>query len=189
MSAVDELFEVPESWWRRRRCQVCGGPLSVTHAQTYVVQRQGWVKIGASSNIPERLGVLRRSGAGCLVRMPEGMDLAEPLLLVCVLDEDREHQLHREFRDAHVVGEWFLPDAALREWLAVVSSGDGESTHTAEDPQAEVRPPRVSAVSGGHGEAGQERQGPCDSAVPEGPDLEVHQVEDPRGGQPSPPAP
>lgn len=114
---TETLFEVPESWWRRRRCRVCGGPLSVVHAQTYVAQRQGWVKIGATSNLPERMGVLSRGTPGCLVRMPDGMNVAEPLTLVLALDGDIEHELHERFAGQHVAGEWFLPRDTLAGWL------------------------------------------------------------------------
>lgn len=113
-----ELFTVPESEWRHRTCRVCGGPLSVEAAATYAAQRQGWVKIGASSNPAERIAVLGMPSLGCQVRAPEGMDWAEPILLLGVLLGDHEHALHQRFAHCHAHGEWFLPDQGMRTWLA-----------------------------------------------------------------------
>lgn len=115
----EPLFQVPESEWRRRRCPVCGGALKVQSTHTYAMQRQGWVKIGASNHPAERLGVLRRSSPGCLVRFPEGMDLSRPIVLLGVLKgPEWEHHLHVQFQESHAVGEWFLPQGAMAEWLA-----------------------------------------------------------------------
>jgi hypothetical protein len=114
---MDALFEMPRSAYRLRRCPVCGGSLARTGTTTYVVQRQGWVKIGMTSNLPERLSVLRRGTPGCVTKHPAGMDWAEPLILILVFQRDIEHDLHERWADQHVAGEWFLPDAAMRSWL------------------------------------------------------------------------
>lgn len=109
---------MPEDWWVRRRCQVCGGALSVTHAATYVVQRQGWVKIGATSNLRRRIGELSRPAWTQHILSPPGMDWLEPLVTLHTFATDLEHALHQRFASAHAHGEWFLPDAALQAWLA-----------------------------------------------------------------------
>lgn len=117
MEALEALFEVPEHLWRRRRCQVCGGALSVQHQHTYVVQRQGWVKIGATSNVRRRVNELARPAWSSHILSPVGMEWDQPLHVVRQIDGDIEHELHLRFRSCHVRGEWFLPDKAMRKWL------------------------------------------------------------------------
>jgi hypothetical protein len=114
---TEALFDMPREAYRLRRCPVCGGSLSVTASTTYVLQRQGWVKIGKTSNLPERLGVLRRSTPGCVTKHPDEMDWTEPLLVLLVIDGDVEHDLHERFASDYVTGEWFLPGPTLRAWL------------------------------------------------------------------------
>jgi hypothetical protein len=117
------LFEPPASAWRLKRCRVCGGAKSTAFgqhpdAQTYVMQRQGWVKIGLSKHPLTRLKELRAINRQCYIITPADMDCREPILLVGLIPGDSEHALHEGFADRHVVGEWFLPDAPMREWLA-----------------------------------------------------------------------
>lgn len=115
---LDEmLFEVTNELWRFRSCPVCGGAMSVAKSHTYAMQRQGWVKIGSSSNPAERRSVLAMPSPGCRVRAPEQMNWAEPILLLGVIEGDHEHELHRRFASLHVIGEWFLPDAEMCDWL------------------------------------------------------------------------
>lgn len=115
---MDALFDVtgwPRAW---RRCPVCAGALSVTAGATYAAQRQGWVKIGKSSNPAERISVLSMPSLGCQVKAPAGMTWGEPILLLGVLLGDLEHELHERFAGCHAAGEWFLPDRPMRAWLA-----------------------------------------------------------------------
>jgi hypothetical protein len=123
---VDEaaaLFDPPESAYRRRSCPVCGGALSVTFAHTYVVQRQGWVKIGATDNVRRRLSELARPAWSKHLVSPDGMDWTAPLTTLAVLDrllvldQDTEHDLHRRFAHAHAAGEWFTRDRTIDRWL------------------------------------------------------------------------
>lgn len=120
----DTLFELPRTEQRLRSCPVCGGRLSVTHSHTYAMQRQGWVKLGASSNVLERLNVLRRPVSERLNRHPVRMTWSEPLLLLAVIEGDVEHALHERFQDSHARGEWFRPDADMRAWLAELPDPD-----------------------------------------------------------------
>lgn len=84
---------------------------------TYAMQRQGWVKIGVSNNPVTRRSLLARKPRS--VRVPDDMDVSEPLLLIWEAhDGSLEHDLHERFVADHVVGEWFLPSAALRAVLA-----------------------------------------------------------------------
>lgn len=119
MTAADvALFDVPEEWWRRRRCRVCGGALSVVHGYTYVVQRQWWVKVGATNKPRRRLGELARPAWIKHLLSPPGMDWTEPLEVLAVVGGDVEHDLHAELAGAHVVGEWFERTPVLEAWLA-----------------------------------------------------------------------
>ena len=73
---------------------------------TYVVQRQQWVKIGATTSLTTRLGALKHPKPGVL--HPAGMDWSAPLTLITTWpDRTRETELHRRFAEHRVVGEWF----------------------------------------------------------------------------------
>lgn len=115
--SLDTLFDVEEALWRRRRCRVCGSALSVVHEATYIVQRQGWVKIGATSNVRRRVNELARPAWSRHVLSPTGMDWDQPLHLIRQYDGDVEHELHARWAACHVRGEWFLPNRGMRRWL------------------------------------------------------------------------
>lgn len=132
----EPLFEVPEHWWKRRRCVVCGCALSVTFDHTYVVQRQWWVKIGATSNVRRRLNELSRPAWVQHLLAPPDMDWTEPLLTLGVIEGDVEHQLHAEFVECHDLGEWFVPDDRMREWLATLPSPAAWSTRRVPSDEA-----------------------------------------------------
>ena len=94
------------------RCTVCGGanrkpPKPGTC--TYFAHRQGYMKIGVTGNVQQRM---RGLSAGRLpnIGVPEGMDWKVPVTLWLVLPGDLEHQMHEALATAHVVYEWF--DAA-----------------------------------------------------------------------------
>ena len=117
-----ELFDVPEVWWHRRRCQVCGVALSIRHEYTYIVQRQWWVKIGATDRPRKRLNELARVDWVNYCLSPLGMDWTEPLIVHGMVGGDFEHESHVRFQKQHVIGEWFLPDDDLREWIEEVTA-------------------------------------------------------------------
>ena len=121
MSESLTLFPVPEAWWVRKRCPICKCALSIQHEFTYVVQRQWWVKIGATNRPRKRMNELARVDWKNYCLWPEGMDWTEPLLQHAMIDGDIEHDLHQRFQKQHVIGEWFLPDAELREWIEEVT--------------------------------------------------------------------
>lgn len=89
---------------------------------TYFAQRQGWVKIGHTNNINQRLRTLASRSGHMSHATPWNMDWTEPLILLRVIDGAEpggsEVQMHDRFRACRVMGEWFLPDAALRAFLA-----------------------------------------------------------------------
>lgn len=120
MTEPDTLFDVPEEWWVRKRCTVCGVALCIVHTHTYVVQRQWWVKIGATSRPRKRLNELARVDWKNYCLWPEGMDWTEPLRLHVMYENDYEHDLHKRFYKQHVIGEWFLPDDEMHQWIEEV---------------------------------------------------------------------
>lgn len=115
------LFPVPEDWWVRRRCVVCGGALSLDFAHTYVVQRQCWIKIGATNKPRRRLGELARPAWRRHILYPVGMDWHEPLVVHAVLDGDIEHEMHKAFARFHAEGEWFVLSPTINEWIKEVT--------------------------------------------------------------------
>lgn len=121
---MDALFEMPREAYRLRRCPVCGGTLAQTHRRhgtdpvfTYLMQRQGWVKIGKSYQPETRRKVLSMPSPGCRVICPEEMDWAEPIVTIRLIAGDSEHELHERFAACHVAGEWFLPNTDMRDWI------------------------------------------------------------------------
>jgi hypothetical protein len=119
VSVVDDvgLFDVPEAWWRRRRCIVCGCALSVQHTHTYVVQRERWIKIGATDKPRRRINELSRPAWTQHILSPAEMDWEAPLTTLVVMVRDIEHELHGRFADQHAIGEWFHPGGELDAWL------------------------------------------------------------------------
>lgn len=119
---TDTLFDIPEEWWVRKRCRVCGCALfsqGMTH--TYIVQRQWWVKIGGTNNPRRRMNELSRPAWAQYILYPAGMDWDEPLLRLGVIEGWVEHESHVRFRKQHVIGEWFLPDDEMRQWIEEVT--------------------------------------------------------------------
>lgn len=131
-----QLFDIPHDWWvGRRRCLVCGGNLAQTHTVhatqpvfTYVMQRQGWVKIGKSYQPEVRRKVLSMPSPGCRVVAPERMEWAEPIITILLIDGDVEHELHLRWAANHAGGEWFLPDQEMRLWLNKVAPSPSASS-------------------------------------------------------------
>ena len=81
---------------------------------TYVSRRQGWVKIGRTIELKNRLAALRKGHAA----MPVGMLHWEPLYLVAVFPGDIEKELHERWSKNRVRGtEWFSPGWEMSEWL------------------------------------------------------------------------
>lgn len=116
----ESLFDVPDYWWRHRLCTVCGCALSVTYHHTYVVQRQWWLKIGATNLPKRRINELSRPAWRRHILYPEGMDWTEPLVPLFTLAGDIEHQMHEWFREYHAIGEWFDLNDTTRAWLEEV---------------------------------------------------------------------
>ena len=118
----DTLFELPESFYVRRRCIVCGVALSIVHDYTYVVQRQGYVKVGGTNRPRKRINELSRVDWKNYCLSPEGMDWTEPLIPLSVIGGDIEHETHVRFADCYVIGEWFIPNDEMKSWIEEVTS-------------------------------------------------------------------
>lgn len=88
----------------------------------YFVERQGFVKIGTTTNLDKRL---RDIGKGSC--MPQGMTVG-PVRLVATMPGDQRHEkfLHNLFSDLQLEGEWFLPDTRLCGLIARQASADYE---------------------------------------------------------------
>lgn len=103
-----------------RRCDVCGGALSLSFTHTYIVRRQCWVKIGATNRPRARFNELARYDWRKYVLSPPAMDWHQPLHRVLVIEANIEHALHAMFADYHVRGEWFLETLTIRKFLEEV---------------------------------------------------------------------
>jgi hypothetical protein len=106
-----------------RRCQVCGCSLTRLHSHLYVVQRQVWIKIGATNNLRRRINELSRPAWRKHVLYPVGMDWNEPLhQRAVVLDGGfMEHELHQRFARFHAAGEWFVKGQDIKDWIEEVT--------------------------------------------------------------------
>lgn len=106
-----------------RRCDVCGQALIVQHDHLYVIQRQVWIKIGATNNLTRRTGELSRPTGRQHILYPRGMDWYAPLSRLALLNGGGkiEHQLHQRFAEFHVIGEWFQDTLSIRRWLREVT--------------------------------------------------------------------
>lgn len=81
---------------------------------TYVAQRQGWVKIGRTIELKNRLAALRQGHCS----MPVGMFHWAPLHLLTVFPGDSEKELHTRWATDRVRGtEWFTPGWDMSVWL------------------------------------------------------------------------
>lgn len=104
----------------RRRCEVCGQALVVEHTHTYVVQRQVWLKIGATNMPRRRVNELSRPAWKQHILYPRGMDWDQPLYGLAIIERDIEHETHARFAEFHVIGEWFTDNLTIRRWLEEV---------------------------------------------------------------------
>lgn len=103
-----------------RRCPVCGVALCIIHTHTYVVQRQVWIKIGATSRPRKRMNELARVDWKNYCLSPRGMDWTQPLIRHAMIERDIEHEAHVMFEEYHVIGEWFTDNATIRRWIEEV---------------------------------------------------------------------
>lgn len=104
----------------RRRCEVCGVALIIEHTHTYVVQRQVWIKIGATSRPRKRMNELARVDWKNYCLWPRGMDWTQPLIKHAMIERDIEHEMHSRFAEFHVIGEWFTDNLTIRRWIEEV---------------------------------------------------------------------
>ncbi|MFK0045522.1 GIY-YIG nuclease family protein [Streptomyces sp. NPDC090741] len=76
----------------------------------YFVEREGYVKIGTTTSLKQRLPNL--ADGSCL--MPDGVSRGPVTLLATTLgDRETESAYHRRFQRQRVRGEWFRPNKAL----------------------------------------------------------------------------
>lgn len=80
----------------------------------YFVERDGFCKIGYTTNLKRRL--LHLNTGSCLI---EGMTVGPVRTLATIpgADEDSEKWHHRRFDHLRVGGEWFLLDEELRTYI------------------------------------------------------------------------
>ncbi len=85
----------------------------------YFVERDGFIKIGTTTNLSSRLGTLARE----ILRV-EGMAQG-PVTLLATLPGGRteERNLHRRFAHLRAGGEWFRPDDDLLAVIRALAAG------------------------------------------------------------------
>lgn len=116
MEEQPELFDTTDLW-RYRQCRVCKGALSRKYPFTYLVSRQQWIKIGGTNNPRRRINELSRLDWAQYVLWPEGMDWTRPVARLLVVEQEWEHELHIQFAEYHVTGEWFLMNQVIWNWI------------------------------------------------------------------------
>lgn len=90
----------------------------------YFVERDGFIKIGFTTQLRKRLSALGKGG-----QMPEGMTVG-PVKLLATLpgDDDNEGYLHRRFRAHRIDGtEWFYPAPELLAFIRRLKDYRGDS--------------------------------------------------------------
>lgn len=87
------------------------GARGVWYRTTYIVERQGWVKIGVTSDLHTRLTALRARKQS--VHLPNYMDPQAPLRVLAVIPRNVETYLHHRYDELRVDGEWFIPDEQM----------------------------------------------------------------------------
>lgn len=94
----------------------------------YFVERQGFVKIGTSTNLEQRLRDIGKGG-----QMIEGMTVG-PVRLIATMPGDHRHEklLHDQFHGLRTGGEWFLPDTRLCEFIERLPNVNPELLHEVE---------------------------------------------------------
>lgn len=92
--------------------------LSATESLVYFVERDGFVKIGTTTNLARRLRDLARGGA----IMPQGMTIG-PMTVLATMPGTRRNEafLHQRFAHLRLEGEWFLLEDEIRDFIAGLS--------------------------------------------------------------------
>lgn len=82
----------------------------------YFIRCEGFVKIGISSNPEKRLQDLQRSGNGTLA--PPRIDLTTAEIVTTEAGgRAKESQLHNMFAYLRIVGEWFVEEPEITEYI------------------------------------------------------------------------
>jgi hypothetical protein len=110
---------LPDAWeqWRDESETRLGESAAASRAAlptlVYVVEREGFIKIGWTANLERRLKDLSRGSCAA-----DGMTVG-PVRLLFTIDGGRETEraLHLRFAADRVQGEWFLPSTAMQSWI------------------------------------------------------------------------
>jgi len=88
----------------------------------YFVERDGFVKIGMTTQLRKRLAALGRGG-----QMPDGMTVG-PVELLATMPGGKKNEtyLHSRFHDHRIEGtEWFYPAPELMQFIGSLSPDHG----------------------------------------------------------------
>jgi Meiotically up-regulated gene 113 len=105
--------------WTEHRKQIRRWPGESGRAHcVYFVERDGFVKIGRTSNLEKRIHDIGKGSC-----MPQGMSVGPVQLLAaiyCACDGKgcvRERHFHQKFRSQWLEGEWFLFDRVIASFI------------------------------------------------------------------------
>lgn len=124
-SAVQEPEDRYDEWLRDTAHEALATVAHAERAQreaarraaslVYFVQRDGFVKIGYSSDLKQRMQQISTGSS-----LIEGMTVGPVDLLATIEDagEETERWLHQRFGHLRIGGEWFLPDDDLRSFIS-----------------------------------------------------------------------
>lgn len=81
--------------------------------RVYFIEAQGFIKIGFTSNLPQRIQAIR-----------SGIPYGETILLHDIPgDFDLEVDMHRKFSHLRERGEWFRKEPELLDFIAAIKNG------------------------------------------------------------------
>lgn len=90
----------------------------MANSVVYFVERDGFVKIGTTIRLAERLKALSRGDCAIDGLTPGPVEL----LATMSGDVSAESELHERFAHLRIGGEWFLPDDELRAFIAELAT-------------------------------------------------------------------
>lgn len=110
-----EQVQESDAEQKRQKASTARAAKIARESRVYFVERDGFVKIGVTTNLEKRLQSLARGGA----LMPAGMTIG-PITVLATMRGTRANEayLHKRFAHLRIEGEWFLLDETIHDFIA-----------------------------------------------------------------------